>query len=68
MLPDATPAGLLLTVDEVAERLRVHPASVYRKVHAGDIPAVRLTDHGPLRISATDLDDWLDARRTGGTP
>jgi excisionase family DNA binding protein len=68
MLTDATTTDRLLTVTETAERLRCSRTSIYRKVATGDIPAVRLAEHGPLRISADDLERWLDARRTDGTP
>jgi len=34
----------LLTVKELAGEWRQHPATVYRKIHDGTIPAVRLGD------------------------
>lgn len=40
----------LLTVDEVARRLRQSRVTIRRKVAAGELEAVRLGDHGPLRI------------------
>jgi excisionase family DNA binding protein len=49
-----------LTIPEVAERLRWHRASVYRAIHRGDIPAVRLGEVGAsLRVREDDLDRWL---------
>ena len=50
----------LLTVPEVAERLRVSRPTVYRRIAEGSLPAVRLGDgFGPLRVDARELDDWL---------
>lgn len=33
---------MLLTVREVAERLRLHPATVYRLARAGKLPSLRV--------------------------
>jgi excisionase family DNA binding protein len=50
----------LLTVRETAALLRQSERSVRRKVHSGQIPAVRLGDGGgPLRIPADELKAWL---------
>lgn len=51
----------LLTVREVAERLRVSRWTVYRKVESGEIPAVRLGEgkQSPVRIDPAELDEWL---------
>ena len=50
----------LLTVSEVADRLALSRASVYRKVHAGEIPAVRLGGDGnSLRVPERELREWL---------
>jgi excisionase family DNA binding protein len=55
----------LLTVDETAELLRCSKASIYRRVSAGELPAVRLTGRvGPIRIVRSELSQWLDQRRT----
>ena len=41
----------LLTVAETAERLRCSKVSVYRRIHSGELPALRLgNETGPLRI------------------
>jgi excisionase family DNA binding protein len=53
---------VLLTVPEVARLLRCSRQSVYRRIHDGSIPAVRLTDDaGPLRVPRTELERWLYA-------
>jgi excisionase family DNA binding protein len=44
-----------LTAQEIALELRVDVASVYRAVRRGDLPAVRLSEHGALRIPRTAL-------------
>src|SRR4029453_9381615 len=49
-----------LTVEEVAAEWRQHPATIYRKVAAGEIPAVRLGDGlSALRIPRRELEARL---------
>lgn len=53
----------LLTVDEVCDRLRVSKATVYRKIMAGELRAVRLGS-GPtslLRVPEDGLERFLAA-------
>ena len=45
-----------LSVGEVAHELRVSPASVYRAIESGNLPAVRLQPLGSLRIPADALE------------
>lgn len=45
-----------LAPKEVAAELRVDVASVYRAVRRGDLPAIRLTEHGALRIPRSAID------------
>ena len=46
----------LMRVQEVAEELGQHPASIYRKVHAGELPAVRLGEgRAAIRIPRDEL-------------
>ena len=59
MSATASTATEFLTVSEVARRLRVHEATIYRKVSAGEIPALRLGERGPLRIPADEFERWL---------
>jgi excisionase family DNA binding protein len=51
----------LLSPAEVAERLGVTRQTIYRKIHSGQMPALRLGDDGPLRVDAAELDEWLAA-------
>ena len=59
------PVPELLTVEEVARRLRVSSKSVYRYVAAG-LPAIRLNASGPLRFDAAELEAWLNQNRAPG--
>ena len=50
----------LMTVKELAALWRQHPATIYRKVAAGEVPAVRLGDgHGALRIPRSQVEALL---------
>lgn len=54
----------VLTIAEVAEHLRVSKMTVYRMIHAGDIPALKI-GRG-FRIERQALADYLAAARTDG--
>jgi len=56
----------LLTVDEVAEILRVSPSTVYRRIQAGELPAIKL-GHRQVRIKQEDLDAYIEAHRITST-
>ena len=51
----------LMRVQEVAEALRQHPATIYRHVAAGELDAVRLgsSPKAPIRIPASAFEEWL---------
>src|SRR5262249_10460990 len=51
-----------LTVQEVADLMRVSSMTVYRLIKAGDLPAVRVGRS--FRVSDTDVDAYLAARYT----
>lgn len=55
------PVDEVLTVDEVARYLRVHPMTVQRWCRIGDLPAAKIGR--AYRIKKADLDKWW-ARRT----
>jgi excisionase family DNA binding protein len=61
LLQQDTNESPLLTVAKVASRLAVHPATVTRLVHRGDLGAIRVG--GQLRVSAADLAAYLDRQR-----
>jgi excisionase family DNA binding protein len=54
----------LLTTRELAEFLGLSPETVLRRYRAGEIPGYRLASN-VLRFRASDLDEWLEARRHG---
>ena len=49
--------GTFLTVAEVAEMMRVSKMTVYRLVHAGDLPAVRVGRS--FRVHEKAVSDYL---------
>ncbi len=51
-----------LTVQEVADMLRVSSMTVYRLIKAGDLSAVRVGRS--FRVRDTDVDEYLAARYT----
>ncbi|QGU03659.1 helix-turn-helix domain-containing protein [Corynebacterium comes] len=51
--------GTFLTVAEVAEIMRVSKMTVYRLVHSGDLPAVRVGRS--FRVHEKAVDDYLDS-------
>jgi len=53
----------LLTIEEVAECLRVSKTSVYRLVERRELPFCRVGR--TLRFSRKDLENYLAARRVG---
>mgnify|MGYP000347911079 FL=1 len=57
----------LLTVNEVANILRVSNMTVYRLVKGGQIPAIRVGKN--YRIKESDVNDYLNrgSQRTGET-
>jgi excisionase family DNA binding protein len=56
----------LLTLQEVAEQLRVSPRTVKREIAAGELPTVPV--RGCTRILASDLDAYLQAKRKTACP
>ncbi len=61
MLPNLESAGDddWLTVKDVAARLRVCTATVYKILNRGELPFVRVI--ASIRIRREDLDAWLRA-------
>lgn len=54
----------LLTVQEVADAMRVSRMTVYRLIKAGEMPAIRVGRH--FRIRGADLEHYFDAQTVGG--
>jgi excisionase family DNA binding protein len=62
--PDPT---ALLTIEEVAAHLRVHPSFLYEESRKGSESRFPFRRIGRfLRIKRADLDRWLDQRAVGG--
>ncbi|MCQ9342677.1 helix-turn-helix domain-containing protein [Corynebacterium sp. 153RC1] len=51
--------GSFLTVAEVAELMRVSKMTVYRLVHSGELPAVRVGRS--FRVHEKAVNDYLDS-------
>jgi len=65
MPDDNVPRTTFLTVAEVADMLRVSRMTVYRWVHAGDMPAVRFGRS--FRVPQAAVEEFLkQAELTGG--
>ena len=56
----------LLTVEEVAEILRVSLTTVYRRIQAGELPYIKL-GHRQVRIKPEDLEAYIEAHRVTST-
>ncbi|MDG2263210.1 MAG: helix-turn-helix domain-containing protein [Actinomycetota bacterium] len=53
------PAPRYLTPNDVAADLQVSSMTVYRLIHSGDLPAVRIGRS--FRVATTDLNTFLEA-------
>ncbi len=56
----------LLTVEEVAEILRVSLTTVYRRIQAGELPYIKL-GHRQVRVKPEDLEAYIEAHRVTST-
>lgn len=50
----------VLTINEMAKKLKVSNGWLYRKIRSGDIPSIRIG--GVIRVMEQDLERWLSAR------
>jgi excisionase family DNA binding protein len=55
-----------LSPGEVTALLGLSRMTVYRRIRAGDLPALRLGDDGPLRVDAAELERWLKEKAVRG--
>ena len=53
----------LLTVDEVAELLKLNPETVRQKIRKGDIPGFFKLGGRDWRIKRIDLNSWIDSMK-----
>ena len=56
----------VLTVEQAAEYLQIHRATLYRYIREGLLPAVRLGK--VYRLLRSDVEAFVQARRVGGGP
>jgi excisionase family DNA binding protein len=58
---------MLLTIKDVAERLKASPSTVYELVSDGKLPCYRIgRNGGAIRISEEDLNNYLTTARRSG--
>jgi excisionase family DNA binding protein len=50
------------TVNEVAEKLKVHPATIKRWLREGKMRGLQLGDRAGWRISKADYDQFIEAQ------
>lgn len=51
----------LLTVEEVAQKLKMHPDHIKRLLRAGKIPGYKI--EGSWRVKQSQLEKWIEERR-----
>jgi len=56
------PSALVLTIDELAEYLRISKSTIYKLVRSGKIPGQKIGRHWRFRKVA--IDQWLEETRT----
>ena len=54
----------LLTVEEVAELLKLSIPTIQRKIRAGELPAIKIGRF--WRIPKKDFEKWLENKKSGG--
>jgi excisionase family DNA binding protein len=64
-IPRMTSAPEFVTVEELAARLRVNPATVRRWVASGRLAAFQVGD-GAIRIRSADVEQFLSGPRPAG--
>jgi len=57
-----------LAPKEVAHELRVHVSAVYRAVERGQLPAVRLSETGAIRIHRSAICPHVEGEATAANP
>ena len=54
---ETCPTAMFLTIAEVAAKMRVSKMTVYRLVHGGELPAVRVGRS--FRVTEDDVNEYL---------
>ena len=65
MATAATAGEDWLTINEGAAWLEVSKTTLYRRIAAGELPAVKLGGVGPIRIPASGLEEFLERSLIG---
>jgi excisionase family DNA binding protein len=53
---------MMLTVEDVSERLKVHPQTVYRWIYDGKLKSLKI--EGIVRITEEDYQDFIGKKPT----
>ena len=53
----------LLSIQEVADAMKVSGRTVRRLIHRGHLAAFKVGERGQLRVEECELDRYLEARR-----
>jgi excisionase family DNA binding protein len=56
----------LMTVNELARYMRVHPTTIYRLLKSGGVPAIKVG--GSWRFHRGAIDRWVKGIETGDLP
>jgi excisionase family DNA binding protein len=56
----------IITVPQACDMLSVCRITLYKLIHAGDIPAFRLARGGRWKSRTQDLEEWLETNQAGG--
>jgi excisionase family DNA binding protein len=54
----------LLTVKELAAKVRVHPRTVFEWIYKKGLPVKRSGEHGQIRVSWSKFDSWFSKDKT----
>ena len=56
----------MLTAEDVAKQLKINKYTVYEMIKRGELPSSRVGKQ--VRVSQEDLNEYLQANKTGNTP
>lgn len=54
----------LLTIQEIAKRLKISERTIYRYIKSGKLKVIRISKGHIVRIAEKDLNDFLKKHRT----
>lgn len=58
---------MMLTIREVADKVRLSEKTIRRLIKRGELVAYRVGDRGQLRVKAADLERYLEGQRVRAT-